>query len=333
MEQIKYSLLELANVGKNKTIAQAIERAKIGAQTIDNLGYTRIWLAEHHNMEYVASSATAVLIGHIAAHTQHIRVGSGGIMLPNHSPLVIAEQFGTLESIYPGRIDLGLGRAPGTDQATAMALRRNNLNTQFYFRDDVQALQQYFDATNATAKVRAFPGEGLDVPIWILGSSTDSAYLAAELGLPYAFAAHFAPAMLEQAAMIYRTHFKPSEQLQEPYFMVCVNVVAADSQEEAELLANSVFNMFAGIITNHRMPLSPPTEKPIYHGIPEIEQAVSNMTKCTFIGTKDKIAEELRSFANELQAKEIMITNNIFDDTKRLHAFELIADAFKVVNS
>ncbi|MVZ65094.1 MsnO8 family LLM class oxidoreductase [Sphingobacterium sp. DK4209] len=332
MEQIKYSLLELANVAKNKTVAQAIERAKLGAQCIDNLGYTRIWLAEHHNMEFVASSATSVLIGHIASHTKNIRVGSGGVMLPNHSPLVIAEQFGTLESIYPGRIDLGLGRAPGTDQGTAMALRRNNINTQFYFRDDVLALQQYFSEENAMSKVRAFPGEGCDVPIWILGSSTDSAYLAAELGLPYAFAAHFAPAMLQQAALIYRTHFKPSVDLQEPYFMVCANVVAADTQEAAELLANSLFNMFAGIITNRRLPLSAPTEKPIYAGIAEIEQAVSSMTSCTFIGTQEKIAKDIKLFAAELHAKEFMVTNNIFDDEKRLRAFKIIADAFSSIN-
>lgn len=333
MEIIHYSLLELANVLRNKTIAEAIERATIGAQCIDELGFTRMWLAEHHNMEFVASSATSVLIGHMASHTKNIRVGSGGVMLPNHAPLVIAEQFGTLESIYPGRIDLGLGRAPGTDQTTAMALRRNNMHTQFYFKDDVLALQNYFSAENKVSKVRAFPGEGLDIPIWILGSSTDSAYLAAELGLPYAFAAHFAPAMLEQASLIYHSHFKPSEQLQEPYFMICVNVVAADDQAEAEVMANSLFNMFAGIITNRRIPLSPPTEKPFYHGIPEIEQAVHSMTSCTFIGTPATLAPALSAFAKKHKAREIMLSNNIYEDSKRLRAFELIAETFRIINS
>ena len=327
MSKIKVSLLELATICKGSNATEAIDRAVKGAQHIENLGFHRVWLAEHHNMPHIASSATAVLIGHIAGKTNHIRVGSGGIMLPNHTPLVVAEQFGTLESIYPDRIDLGLGRAPGTDQLTAMALRRNNLNTSFYFKEDIMELQQYLDEDNVSAKVRAFPGEGLDIPLYILGSSTDSAYLAAELGLPYAFAAHFAPAMLAQATEIYRTHFKPSTALQEPYMIVCVNIVAADTMEEAQFLSTSLFNMFAGILTNLRKPLSPPTEKPIYHGIPEIEQAVRNMVNCTFIGTETEIRQEVLAFADRYKADEIMTTNYIFDAGKRLHAFDLIARA------
>lgn len=333
MDKIKYSVLELANVCKNKTVSDAIERARIGAEFIDNKGYTRLWLAEHHNMEYIASSATSVLIGHLANSTKNIRIGSGGIMLPNHSPLVIAEQFGTLEAIYPGRIDLGLGRAPGTDQLTAMALRRNNPNTPFYFKDDILALKTYFSSENELSKVRAFPGEGLEIPIWILGSSTDSAFLAAELGLPYAFAAHFAPAMLEQAAEIYKQNFKPSENLKEPYFLVCVNVIAADNLQEAQLLSTSLFNMFAGIITNRRMPLCPPTEKTIYDGIPEIESAVQSMMSCTFIGSKEIIANEMQDLIEKIGANEIMVSNYIYDDAKRLHAFDLIAQAFEQINS
>jgi len=332
MKNINYSLLELATLCKNKTASDAIQRASEGAKHIDTLGYTRLWLAEHHNMEHIASSATSVLIGHIAGQTKNIRIGSGGIMLPNHSPLVIAEQFGTLESIYPNRIDLGLGRAPGTDQVTAMALRRNNLNTAFYFKDDVLALQRYFDSENVSAKVRAFPGEGLNVPIWILGSSTDSAYLAAELGLPYAFAAHFAPSMLKSAAEIYRQNFRASEQLQEPYFMVCINIIAAESTEEADFLSTSLQNLFAGIITNHRMPLSAPTEKPIFAGIPEIEQAVYSMTSSTFTGNPTKLALEINQLINDVQAQEIMTTNYIFDDNKRLKAFELIKETFGIIN-
>ena len=254
-------------------------------------------------------------------------------MLPNHAPLVIAEQFGTLETLFPGRVEIGLGRAPGTDQQTAMALRRNNLNTSFYFKDDVQALQQYLSPANHTAKVRAFPGEGLQIPLWILGSSTDSAYLAAELGLPYAFAAHFAPAMLSQAIEIYRANFKPSEQLQEPYVLICANIVPAETNEEAEHLATSLFNMFCGIITNRRAPLSPPTAEPIYAGIPEIEQAVQSMISCTFMGDTPTLVNELRQFIEQHQPDEIMSTNYIFDNQKRLDAFRLTADIFKQINN
>ena len=327
MGKLVVSALELATVCKNSDARGAIDRAVRGAQHIEKLGYERLWLAEHHNMPHIASSATSILIGHIAGKTERIRVGSGGIMLPNHTPLVIAEQFGTLESIYPNRIDLGLGRAPGTDQLTAMALRRNNLNTSFYFKDDVLELQRYFDHNNVHAKVRAFPGEGLDIPIYILGSSTDSAYLAAELGLPYAFAAHFAPAMLAQASEIYHTHFQASAALSQPYFIVCVNIIAAETVDEAKILSTSLFNMFAGILTNSLKPLSPPTDKPIYEGIPELEKAVHSMVNCTFIGTEKEIHHDVYAFAEEYQADEIMTTNYIFDETKRLKSFEIIANA------
>ena len=327
MNTLKLSVLDLATVSKGQDAQQAIARSVEAAQCVEHLGYERIWFAEHHNMEHIASSATAVLIGHVAGKTNHIRIGSGGIMLPNHSPLMVAEQFGTLETLYPGRIDLGLGRAPGTDQVTAMALRRNNLNTAFYFKDDVLALQQYFENDDPSEKVRAFPGEGLDIPIYILGSSTDSAYLAAELGLPYAFAAHFAPAMLAQAAAIYRANFKPSRYLEQPYFIACVNIIAAETTAEADFLASSLFNMFAGIITNHRRPLSPPTEQPIYHGIPEIEKAVYNMTACTFTGDKETLAQEIPDFVSRYQVDELMTTNYIFDNDKRLESFRIIKEA------
>lgn len=327
MNKVKLSALELATVCKGSSPSDAIERAVRGAQHIEKLGFERLWLAEHHNMPHIASSATALLIGHIAGKTNTLRVGSGGIMLPNHSPLVVAEQFGTLESIYPNRIDLGLGRAPGTDQVTAMALRRNNLNTSFYFKDDILELQRYFDENNINAKVRAFPGEGLDIPIYILGSSTDSAYLAAELGLPYAFAAHFAPAMLAQASEIYHKHFQASTMLAHPYFIVCINIIAADTHEEAQKLSTSLFNMFAGILTNSRKPLSPPTDVPIYSGIPEIEQAVQQMTSCTFIGTSDEVKNEVLDFVKQYNIDEIMTTNYIFDESKRLKAFDIIAKA------
>lgn len=327
MDKLKLSVLELVTVTEGSNHSQAIQRAVEGAQHVERLGYERIWLAEHHNMPHIASSATSVLIGHLASKTSTIRVGSGGIMLPNHSPLMVAEQFGTLESIYPNRIDLGLGRAPGTDQKTAMALRRNNLNTSFYFKNDIEELQRYFSNKNVYAQVRAFPGEGLDIPIYILGSSTDSACLAAELGLPYAFAAHFAPAMLEQASEIYHTHFKPSDKLATPYFIVCVNIIAAETVEEAHFLSISLYNMFAGVLTNLNKPLSPPTEQVIYHGIPEIERAVHSMISCTFIGTEKEIKQEITSFTEKYKAQEIMTTNYIYDDEKRLAAFDIIAKA------
>lgn len=327
MDKLKLSVLELVTVTEGSNHSQAIQRAVEGAQHVERLGYERIWLAEHHNMPHIASSATSVLIGHLASKTSTIRVGSGGIMLPNHSPLMVAEQFGTLESIYPNRIDLGLGRAPGTDQKTAMALRRNNLNTSFYFKNDIEELQKYFSNKNVYAQVRAFPGEGLDIPIYILGSSTDSAYLAAELGLPYAFAAHFAPAMLEQASEIYHTHFKPSDKLATPYFIACVNIIAAETVEEAHFLSISLYNMFAGVLTNLNKPLSPPTEQVIYHGIPEIERAVHSMISCTFIGTEKEIKQEITSFAEKYKAQEVMTTNYIYDDEKRLAAFDIIAKA------
>ncbi|MFD1770281.1 LLM class flavin-dependent oxidoreductase [Sphingobacterium suaedae] len=329
MKNFKLSALDLATVCKGQSARDAIDRTVEAAQYIERLGYERIWLAEHHNMEHIASSATAVLIGHVASKTERIRVGSGGIMLPNHAPLVVAEQFGTLETLYPGRIDLGLGRAPGTDQLTAMALRRNNLNTAFYFKDDVEALLGFFENNDPSEKVRAFPGEGSDVPLYILGSSTDSAHLAAALGLPYAFAAHFAPAMFAQAAEIYKKEFRPSKYLENPYLIVCVNVIAAEQVDEAQHLATSLFNMFAGIITNHRRPLSPPTEKVIYDGIPEIERAVYNMTACTFVGDPSSLAKDLTSFINSYDIDEIMTTNYIFDPEKRLRSFTLIKDALK----
>lgn len=327
MDKLKLSALDLVAVPKGSSHRQAIAHLVESAQHIEQLGYHRLWLAEHHNMPHLASSATSLLIGHVAGHTKAIRLGSGGIMLPNHTPYIIAEQFGTLETIYPGRIDLGLGRAPGTDQLTAMALRRKNMSSSFQFKDDILELQNYFRNTNLHAQVRAFPGEGLDVPIYILGSSTDSAYLAAELGLPYAFAAHFAPTMLSRASEIYHVNFKGSEQLREPYFMTCVNIIAADSTEEAHFQSTSLYNMFAGILTNHRKPLSPPTDKVIYHGIPEIEQAVESMMHCTFIGTAKEIRQKIRTFTAENRIQEIMTTNYIYDYNKRLQAYDIIAQA------
>lgn len=327
MKDIAISVLELAIVNEGSGIKEAIEGTVAVARHTEELGYKRVWLAEHHNMQHVASAATSVLIGHVAGKTNTIRVGSGGIMLPNHSPLVIAEQFGTLETLYPGRIDLGLGRAPGTDQLTAYALRRKNMTAENNFPSDIRELQTYFSANNETAKVRAFPGEGLDIPLWILGSSTDSAYLAAEFGLPYAFAAHFAPAQFRAAIDIYRNNFKPSRQLAAPYVLACINAVAADTDEEAVWLTSSLYRMFMGIITNTRSPLRPPAELPAMFHHPEIERAVNNMTAYTFTGNKPLLQQKLGVFVAETRVDELMISSPVYDRSAKLRSFAIVKDA------
>ena len=332
MKKINYSVLDLSMITSDGNAATAIQRTVQLAQKAEALGYERVWLAEHHNMEFIASSATSVLIGHVAGQTKHIRVGSGGIMLPNHSPLAIAEQFGTLETMYPGRIDLGLGRAPGTDQQTALALRRGDLNTAYQFPNDVTALQNYFSASNKTASVRAFPAEGLDIPIWILGSSTDSAYLAAEMGLPYAFASHFAPKQFKIAVQIYRNNFQPSQYLDKPYVLACVNGIAADTNEEATLLSMSLYQLFSGILTNARKPLSPPIPNILESWPQELLDAVAGMTACTFVGDKDTLIEKFSGFIEEHGVDELMITGNIFDNEKRLRSYEILSEVFKAIN-
>lgn len=327
MTSIPLSVLELAVVNDGENAAQAIARSVRVAQHTEQLGFKRLWLAEHHNMEHIASSATSVLISHIAGKTKHMRIGSGGIMLPNHAPLVIAEQFGTLETLYPGRIDLGLGRAPGTDQLTAMALRRNNMGTAYDFPEDVKALQTYFSESNKTSKVRAFPAEGLDIPIWILGSSTDSAYLAAKMGLPYAFAAHFAPAQFRTAIEIYRNNFQPSAQLDKPYVLACVNIFGAETDEEAEFLMTSLQRMFLGIVTNERMPLQPPGPLPQAFYMPEVQELMQRMTSCTFTGAVETLRKKLSVFIAETRVDELMAVTYIYDMEKRLRSFDILTEA------
>lgn len=324
---ISYSVLDLATVVEGHSIADTFHKSLENARQAEHLGYTRYWFAEHHNMIAVASSATSLLIGYIAGNTEKIRVGSGGIMLPNHSPLVVAEQFGTLETLYPGRIDLGLGRAPGSDQTTAQAIRGQNMNAAFYFPKDVAALQQYFSADNFDGKVRAVPGEGLDIPIWILGSSTDSAKLAAAMGLPYAFASHFAPAYFKEAIAIYRDNFVPSAQLKQPYVMACVNVVAAHKDAEAEYLSTSVKQMFMGIVTGRRRLLQPPVEAMANVWTVFEEAAVMEMLAYSFIGSKETIAAKLSSFVQENGVDEIMATSHIYDHQAKLRSFRLFAEA------
>lgn len=329
MKNIPLSVLELATVVEGGTLASAIEGTVQVARLAESLGYHRIWMAEHHNMQYVASSATAVLIGHVASQTASIRVGSGGVMLPNHSPLVIAEQFGTLETLYPGRIDLGLGRAPGTDQVTAMALRRNNIGTTESFPTDIKQLQAYFSKENSSARVRAFPGEGLDIPLWILGSSTDSAYLAGQLGLPYTFAAHFAPQQFRAAIDLYRKNFKPSKQLDKPYVMACVNVIAADTNEEAEFLASSLIRIFLGLVTNDRKPIQPPDELPDTYNNPDVRLVLNSMLACTFTGSKGRLQKRLSDFIAETMIDELMVSSNIFDSQAKLRSFAILREAME----
>ncbi|MDB4923525.1 LLM class flavin-dependent oxidoreductase [Mucilaginibacter sp.] len=329
LSDISYSVLDLATVVEGHSIADTYHNSLENARQAEQLGYKRYWFAEHHNMMNVASSATSVLIGYIAGNTNKIRVGSGGIMLPNHAPLIVAEQFGTLATLYPERIDLGLGRAPGTDHTTAMAIRGENMNASFHFPQDVESLQKYFSSNNANGKVRSIPGEGLDIPIWILGSSTDSAKLAAAKGLPYAFASHFAPAYFREAIELYRKDFKSSAQLQKPYVMACVNVVAADTDEEAEYLATSVKQFFMGVITGKRQLLPPPVEsmKEIWN-IYE-EEAVMQMLAYSFIGGKEKVKAMMTDFVRETGIDEIMATSHIFDHKAKLNSYRLFAEALK----
>jgi luciferase family oxidoreductase group 1 len=247
-------------------------------------------------------------------------------MLPNHSPLVIAEQFGTLETLYPNRIDLGLGRAPGTDQNTAMALRRNAKDVSMAFPSDVKQLQTYFNKENSSAAVRAFPAEGLEIPLWILGSSTDSAYLAAQMGLPYTFAAHFAPRQFRAAIAIYRNNFRPSKQLAKPYVMACVNVIAAETNQEANYNATSLVNMFTGIVTNARIPLQAAGSLRDSYQIPEVRAMVENMLACTFIGDKETLRENLGGFIEETKIDELMVTSYFYDEVAKMRSLEILKE-------
>jgi luciferase family oxidoreductase group 1 len=320
------SVLDLVMVNADGTPSQSMRNSLDLAQHVELWGYKRYWLAEHHNMKGIASAATSVLIGFIAGGTSTIRVGSGGIMLPNHSPLIIAEQFGTLESLYPGRIELGLGRAPGTDRLTAMALRRGSLDeSEEDFPNSVEELMNYFSPQTAGREVRATPGEGLNIPIWLLGSSMFSAQLAAELGLPYAFASHFAPAYLEPAVNIYRERFRPSKTLKEPYVMAAVNVFAADTDEEANHLFTSVQLMALGMIRRNHGLLQPPVNNmnDIWDQLEEY--AVGERLKYSFVGGPSTVKKGLEFFLNRTQVDEIMAVSHIYYHAKRLRSFEILS--------
>ena len=322
---IPLSVLDLAPITEGSNASESFKNSLHLAQTAEKLDYNRYWLAEHHNMRGISSSATSVVIGYIAAGTSKIRVGSGGIMLPNHAPLVIAEQFGTLESMYPGRIDLGLGRAPGSDQITARALRRDVRSAGDDFPDQVQELQSYFKKEE-NAKVRAVPGEGLSIPIWLLGSSGFSAQLAGILGLPFSFASHFAPGFLMQALQIYHSHFQPSKKLQKPYTMLGVNVIVADTEQEAEKLATSQQLAFLRMIRGQGGQLPPPVDSMELIWSPYEKAMVMEQLKYTFVGTKEKIREQLNRFITETKTDELIINTHVFDHNARVRSCELLME-------
>lgn len=324
---IPYSILDISPIPQGFTAADALRHSLDVAQHAEKWGYTRYWVAEHHNMTGNASSATAVLIGYLAAGTTHIRVGSGGVMLPNHAPLVIAEQFGTLESLYPGRIDLGLGRAPGTDQMTARALRRDLLGSDDRFPQDVRELQHYFGPIQEGQSVKAIPGANTEVPIWILGSSLYGAQLAAHFGLPYAFASHFAPDQLLEAMKIYRELFKPSDKLDKPYCAFLMNVVAADTDEEATHLFTSLQQNVVRMRRNTRGQLPPPITNLDEFCEPHEKAAAAHTLQVSVVGSLETIKTGMRHWLEATGADEIIITGQIFDHRARLRSFEIAAQA------
>jgi len=328
---IPFSILDLAPINEGSDAAQSFRNTLDLARHAERWGYRRFWLAEHHGMPGIASAATAVLIGHVAGGTSTIRVGAGGIMLPNHSPLVIAEQFGTLESLYPGRIDLGLGRAPGSDQLTARALRRNLDTNPNQFPQDVVELMDYFSATQRNA-IRAVPGAGLNVPIWVLGSSLFGAQVAAALGLPYAFASHFAPEQMMQAIALYRSTFKASAQLANPYVVLGFNVFAADTEEQAQFLATSMQQAFVNLRSGHPGRLQPPVAGYLDSLAPQQRDVLDEVLSCAAIGSHDTVKRSLKDFIEQTGADELMITSMIFDHKARLRSYEIAAEIHKAMN-
>jgi len=328
---IPFSVLDLSPITEGATASEALRNTLDLARHAERLGYRRYWLAEHHNMPGIASAATAVVIGHVAAGTHSIRVGSGGIMLPNHAPLVIAEQFGTLESLFPGRIDLGLGRAPGTDMLTARALRRDLATDADRFPEDVAELRAYLSPAVPGQRIRAVPGEGLKVPIWLLGSSLYSAQLAAMLGMPFAFASHFAPAAMMQALVLYRSRFEPSAELDRPYAMLGVNVVAADSDQEADRLFTSLQQSFVNLRRGRPGRLPPPIEDFDSFASPAEQAQLQQALSCSFVGGRDKVQAGLAAFIEQTGADELIVGGHIFDHAARLHSFAIAAEVREVL--
>ena len=323
LQHTPFSLLELASVREGDSIGATVKNTVAYARHAESLGFQRFWLAEHHNMEGIASAATAVLIGHIAGATQSIRVGSGGIMLPNHPPLVIAEQFGTLASLYPGRIDLGLGRAPGTDPVTSRALRRDNMAAE-QFPEEVGVLQQLFAPLTPGQRLKAIPGAGTQVPIWLLGSSLFSAHLAATKGLPYAFAGHFAPRHAHEAIEIYKRNFQASDVLEQPYVMLGLSLIAARTQGEAEFLATTAHQRILALLRGQPLWLRPPVATMDGLWSPEEEEAVKSFLGLAIVGDAAHIKERLSYFAEEMGVDEFMFTVDMYDPEKRREALDIL---------
>ncbi|MCG9790977.1 LLM class flavin-dependent oxidoreductase [Flavobacterium algicola] len=328
-----YSILDLAIVTKGSSFKETIQNTVSLAQKAEEFGYTRYWLAEHHNMPAIASTATSILIGHVAEATTTLKVGSGGIMLPNHSALIVAEQFGTLGTMYPNRIDLGLGRAPGTDQITARAIRSDFMDAAQSFPEEIESIQTYFSTNNQNAKVRAPIAEGVNVPIYVLGSSTDSAHLAARKGLPYAFASHFATAQLLPALDIYRNEFMPSPDLDKPSVTTGINVFAADTDEEAERMATSFIKMIVSLLTGaKREALDEPAEMTAELRETLAHPTVQQMTRYTFIGSKSKVKKELKEFIDKTGTDELIITTNCHNQEARIRSYQLAAEIINELN-
>jgi luciferase family oxidoreductase group 1 len=330
MTRTTLSMLDLVAVREGASVGESIAIALQTAKHAESLGFTRYWLAEHHNMPGLACSSTAVLVGHLAAGTRRIRVGSGGIMLPNHAPLVVAEAFGTLEALYPGRIDLGLGRAPGTDQVTMRALRRNRTETEEDFPREVAELQQLLGPVQPGQRVVASPGANSNVPIWLLGSSLFSAQLAAQRGLPYAFASHFAPRMLMDAIALYRHTFVPSATLAKPRVVVGVPLVAAPTDEEAQFLASSIFQRVSGIVRGERRALQPPVENYLQSRSAQEREAIADFLAMAVIGGPATVAEHLKKIIEVTEADELMVVCDVFDTSARLRALDIAAAAMPV---
>lgn len=331
MKTPKLSALNLAPMRQGQTAKEAIDAMVRLAQHLEGLDFTRFWIAEHHNMPHLASSATQVLIGHTLQHTQKIRVGSGGVMLHNHSPLQVAEQYGTLATLYPNRVDLGLGRAPGTDPVTALALRRGRADISDQFPSDIADLQRYFGAEHVQGKVKAYPALGLNVPLYILGSSTESAFLAAHLGLPYAFAAHFAPRMLDMAVEIYRREFRPSETLAEPYMMICNNVLVAESDEEARFLATTQQQLFWDLVRGVSRGMCPPVPDMNALWQPQEQFAAQSMMSASLVGGVESMKQQLIDFQEKYQADELIAINYIFDEQKQHQSYSMLKQIIETV--
>jgi luciferase family oxidoreductase group 1 len=329
---IPFSILDLSPIPQGATATDALRHSRDLAQHAEAWGYNRFWLAEHHNMPGIASAATSIVIAHVAGGTKTIRVGSGGIMLPNHSPLMIAEQFGTLESLFPGRIDLGLGRAPGTDQPTMRALRRQTAAASDNFPQDVEELQSYFEPATPAQRIRAVPGSGLRVPIWLLGSSLFSAELASDLGLPFAFASHFAPADMMEALHLYRRHFKPSRQLARPYVMLGLNAIVAETDAQARYLFTSVQQSFTNLRRGTPGQIPPPIDDIDSYWSPQEKASASQTLLCSVVGSPETAKRGLLKFIEVTQPDEIIATAHIYDHNARLRSFELLSQFSSFAN-